>query len=335
MDGEERPQKQKPRTLLERLERRRLHHDRKSIKKRLPPPSRCLSTTTKHTAAPAEEEDRACVCYAMGFGLQTPDAKEDDDSLLLWQIPPMVVAVVGDAATTIELLLVARAPLPESEWRTHVAARIRHVQTHELVTTTVHGTACAARLLQLQKTHHPSSLPLSCSAVEARVGGSSSSSSPDAALSNNNALLDAYRLLSNGRMHPDDTRSWCMTVNAMTELRADMLALIARMRQRVDERTDVARLVEYGEGVIETARLLAHWHNYHPMHPWLLEQQRMEVSALEARELELLHAIELDRKEHAALDGVYVRQRALRCARYDARKLAKRQQPQQPPASAA
>ena len=248
-------------------------------------------------AVGTDEEERAYACYAIGFGC-TPRPHNP-----LWQLPPVLLQT--NRTGMVELLLIARVPLSEALWQTHAAGWIERVQMHELLSTPVQGAACVERFLE--QTAH------------ARE---------------RERLFDAYRLLSDGRMHPDDDRSWCMTLRAMRALHTEMDALDQHMQGLLKDRAEVARLIEYGEGVLETAQVLAAmtlpillWEQQ--MTPeeaaatraicaqrqWLVEQQQLELRALESKELELLHAIELDRAQLHRWARVRARQEPLRARR--------------------
>jgi hypothetical protein len=287
------------------------------------------------------EEERACACYAMGFG-----CRRSNPATPLWQMPPILVCTrssAQDTHMTIEILLIARTPMTESAWRTHAEAWIDNVQMHELITTPVHGSACVERFMEKHAK--------SCDAADA---------------TKKESLLDAYRLLSDGRMHPDDTRDWCMSLRAMRALRAEMVTLGDHMRQLVQERTEIARMIEYSESVLETTQILASMplpvmislppgggdHQYYfyisssssapdnnnnnnmwsQQRQWLVDQQQVELRALESRELELLHAIELDRSQLQRLTSVRDRQEPLRAQR---RREAATKHPRKRPAAAA
>ena len=240
------------------------------------------------------EEETAYACYATGFGRAHGGTTDSP----LWKRPPTVVEEEG----VVELLLIARVPMSEGMWRTQADAWITSVQMHELVSGPVHGAACVERFIEKTK----------------KKGGQGPAEE---------ALWDAYRLLSDGRMHPDDERGWCMSLRAMRAMRADMLALESSVRKLLRERMEVVRLIEYGESVLDTAQMLCVLLTTAGDSPalammipqqgrdWLMEQQRMELRALEGREFELVHAIHHDSEALAGLARVRARQEPLRAQR--------------------
>ena len=211
------------------------------------------------------KEASSAAMYLMGFG--TPETSIHASSYLR-----MAPIVLHNANTgVVEVLLVSRKKHTEAEWEQTLGRSITLpgvcIQAKELIVDATQGIACAERLL-----------------------GKIASTSTD--------VLDAYRILSGGRMHVLDTRIWCMTYRAMADMRADLRALEGKLQTCISERTDVIRLIECTHVVMNAAQAL-----------WLSVQALdAERCSLEAREIELVCDINVMSERAAQMRAVLVRQ---------------------------
>ena len=204
--------------------------------------------------------------YAMFF---VPDAarhSENPAAVLLpyrarLALPPLVL--LDTRAERAELLLIAKSPMGEREWGQLIEAH--RPQTMQLIEDAHQGAACVESMLR--RLNPPPS-----------------------------ELFDAFRMLSDGRMHPHDTREWCMTARSLRQMRIELRELDLERQQRMRDRVEASRLIECSDGVVYTASAL--WRTIESYDPALQSQRRstmeahaIERSALEAREIDLIRAV--------------------------------------------
>ena len=262
------------------------------------------------------EADAAVLFYAMGFR-HSPRLPAPPIDVLwrmqrLLRIAPLVVAS-GEA---LEVLLIGNRAHTATAWAAEgLVAHLMRVQT-AFVVPPEQGTACVARLIQKHRLLRPPT----------------TTDNDGVAL---DTLLDAYRIVSDGRMHPLDTLEWCMATPALERMREEACALEAELQAHAREANEVSALVERAQVVLETARTIMRWqveeeaeHRpaptvrvwLHHGRSWVMEQQEWELRVLEDREMELLHATELKRAQLGDLCTVLHRQATLhaqRRARWD------------------
>jgi hypothetical protein len=178
-------------------------------------------------------------CYAMGFLLPHPSPSSctthDDDSVQLIQ-----VSLPTDG--TVELFAITaptRKCMDEDEWWAWFQQRTADtisVQALELVTDTLQGRACVARLIDLR--------------LSLRAGGATLDALE------HEGLLDAYRAASGGVLHMLDRRPLCMHEALITQLREEQRSTEEELRELQARHDHLEALIGQLQYVLQNVRLV-------------------------------------------------------------------------------
>lgn len=243
--------------------------------------------------------EQSTLFYLTGFCTEKVAIKKDDAAWL-----QMEALVVQNPDGSVEMGFISAKSHSEQEWTDWCT---RHMDEHvsvqwsALVPMGHESEACIERLIDKY-------------AADYRI------------IEQNNALFwEAYRIVSNGKMHFEDTRNWCMSKEMLDEMHKGCIALRKELDKLWQRRFDIAFELDAARDVLALVEKIRPYMIKADADDYMSEQYSIgglpfnfalffdghDVRVLETKELELL--VQLDEKSRTVrrMECVYQRQELL------------------------